>query len=90
MDEKRALNVALVEHFDDGVGQVLSALKATGLEDNTLVVLTSDNGGSLPTRRTTIRGAMGNKVTTMAACAYPLCCGGRGKSPPERRANTRA
>ena len=48
MDGKRALNVALVEHFDDGVGQVLAALKATGLEDNTLVVLTSDNGGSLP------------------------------------------
>jgi len=48
MDEKRALNVALVEHFDDGVGQVLAALKTTGLEDNTLVVLTSDNGGSLP------------------------------------------
>ncbi len=48
LDEKRALNVALVEHFDDGVGQVLAALKATGLEDNTLVVLTSDNGGSLP------------------------------------------
>ncbi len=48
MAEKRALSVALIEHFDDGVGQVLAALKANGLEQNTLVVLTSDNGGSLP------------------------------------------
>ena len=48
MEEKRARNVALVEHFDDGVRQVLAALQATGLEQNTLVFFTSDNGGSLP------------------------------------------
>lgn len=48
MDEKRARNVAFVEHLDDGIGRVLAALKETGLEENTLVVFTSDNGGSLP------------------------------------------
>jgi len=48
MEAKRARNVALVEHFDDGVRQVLAALQATGLEQNTLVFFTSDNGGSLP------------------------------------------
>jgi arylsulfatase A-like enzyme len=48
MDPKRALNVALVEHLDDRVGRVLATLKATGLDQNTLVVFTSDNGGSLP------------------------------------------
>ena len=47
LDEKRARSVALIEHFDDGVGQVLAALQETGLDQNTLVVLTSDNGGSL-------------------------------------------
>ena len=47
-EAKRAANIALVEHLDDGVGRVLAALKETGLEGNTLVVLTSDNGGSLP------------------------------------------
>ena len=46
--EKRALSVGLIEHFDDAVGRVLATLKATGLEENTLVFLTSDNGGSLP------------------------------------------
>lgn len=48
MDEKRARNVALVEHLDDGIGRVLRALKESGLEDNTLVVFSADNGGSLP------------------------------------------
>ncbi|MSU47889.1 MAG: N-acetylgalactosamine 6-sulfate sulfatase [Opitutus sp.] len=48
IDEKRALSVGLIEHLDDCIGQVLATLKETGLERNTLVVLTSDNGGSLP------------------------------------------
>ncbi len=48
LDESRAKNVALVEHLDDGIGRVLAALKENGLEENTVVVFTSDNGGSLP------------------------------------------
>lgn len=35
----------LVESMDDAVGVVLNALKDAGLEDNTIVVFTSDNGG---------------------------------------------
>ncbi|MDO7172487.1 sulfatase [Mariniflexile sp. AS56] len=37
---------AMVETLDDGVGRVLKALKDAGLEDNTIVVFTSDNGGA--------------------------------------------
>lgn len=48
MPEKRALNVALVEHLDDAIGRVLAKLKQTGLDRNTVVIFTSDNGGSLP------------------------------------------
>jgi arylsulfatase A-like enzyme len=48
LDEKRAKNVAFVEHLDYGIGRVLAALKASGLEQNTVVVFTADNGGSLP------------------------------------------
>jgi arylsulfatase A-like enzyme len=48
LDTKRAANVAFVEHLDDGIGRVLAALKETGLDRNTLVVFTADNGGSLP------------------------------------------
>lgn len=48
LEEKRARNVALIEHLDDGIGRVLAALKECGLEENTVVVFTGDNGGSLP------------------------------------------
>jgi arylsulfatase A-like enzyme len=44
----RALNVAFVEHLDAGVGRVLATLRDTGLDRNTFVVFTADNGGSLP------------------------------------------
>ena len=47
MDAKRALNVALVEHLDDRIGRVLAALKESGLDQNTVVVFSADNGGSL-------------------------------------------
>lgn len=48
LDPKRALNVAFVEHLDDGIGRVLDVLRETGLDRQTLVAFTSDNGGSLP------------------------------------------
>jgi arylsulfatase A-like enzyme len=37
--------VAMIEAMDREVGRVLTALDATGLTDNTIVVFTSDNGG---------------------------------------------
>lgn len=48
MKEDRASNVAFVEHLDAGIGRVLAALDDSGLAQNTVVVFTADNGGSLP------------------------------------------
>jgi arylsulfatase A-like enzyme len=48
ISEKRAKNVALVEHLDDGIGRVLEALEKTKQDRNTLIVFSSDNGGHLP------------------------------------------
>ncbi|MGB2821110.1 MAG: sulfatase-like hydrolase/transferase, partial [Phycisphaerae bacterium] len=42
---RRARLIALIEHMDHGIGQVLAALKEAGLADNTLVIFSSDNGG---------------------------------------------
>jgi len=36
----------LIRGLDRGVGEVLKALKDNGLEDNTIVIFTSDNGGA--------------------------------------------
>ncbi len=48
MNKGRARSIAFVEHLDDAVGRVLKALEENGLADNTVVVFTADNGGSLP------------------------------------------
>jgi arylsulfatase A-like enzyme len=37
---------ASIMHLDDAVGKILAALTAAGKRDNTIVVFTSDNGGS--------------------------------------------
>jgi arylsulfatase A-like enzyme len=47
LSEKRAKNVAFIEHLDQNVGKVLEYLHTTGMDKNTLVVFTSDNGGAL-------------------------------------------
>ena len=36
---------AMIESIDDGVGEIMETLKEVGLENNTLVLFTSDNGG---------------------------------------------
>ncbi|QTN34278.1 sulfatase-like hydrolase/transferase [Akkermansiaceae bacterium] len=48
LNPKRARNVAFVEHLDHWIGTVLAALRESGLEENTVVVFSSDNGGSIP------------------------------------------
>ena len=35
----------MVHHMDEGIGRLFGALAATGADENTLVVFTSDNGG---------------------------------------------
>lgn len=43
----RKVFAAMVSAMDDGVGQILAAIDAEGISDDTLVVWVSDNGGSL-------------------------------------------
>ena len=47
LSEKRAKLVAFIEHLDDGIGQVIKALKESGQYENTIIVFSSDNGGLL-------------------------------------------
>lgn len=48
LPDRRANLIALIEHMDDGIGQVIQTLKETGQYENTLIIFTSDNGGHLP------------------------------------------
>ncbi|MBA2491500.1 MAG: sulfatase [Gammaproteobacteria bacterium] len=42
---KNPVLAAMIESIDDGVGGILRTLKILGLDDDTLVIFTSDNGG---------------------------------------------
>ncbi|WP_137920642.1 sulfatase-like hydrolase/transferase [Hydrogenophaga sp. 2FB] len=35
----------MIHHMDEGIGHLMAALREEGLEENTLIVFTSDNGG---------------------------------------------
>lgn len=71
-DEKRAVRVkqnhstyaAMVGEMDKNIGRLLQKLKETGLDKNTIVVFTSDNGGlstaeGSPTSNLPLRGGKG-------------------------------
>lgn len=45
-DHRLRVYAAMVRNLDRNVGRVLQALKDRGLDDNTLVIFTSDNGGA--------------------------------------------
>lgn len=45
-DHRLRVYAAMIRSLDRNVGRVLDALKARGLDDNTLVIFTSDNGGA--------------------------------------------
>ncbi|MDT0551855.1 sulfatase-like hydrolase/transferase [Urechidicola vernalis] len=45
-DKKRKTYAAMVSAVDDGVGRVLNALKEQGLDEETIIVFLSDNGGA--------------------------------------------
>ncbi len=45
-DHRLRVYAAMIRAVDRGVGRVMAELKAQGVDDNTLVIFTSDNGGA--------------------------------------------
>lgn len=45
-DHKTRVYGAMIRALDRGVGEVMAALRKNGLDENTLVIFTSDNGGA--------------------------------------------
>jgi arylsulfatase A-like enzyme len=46
---------ALITHLDESVGRVLNEVKRAGIEDHTIIIFASDNGGSTEARLEKIR-----------------------------------
>lgn len=62
--QDHATYAAMVEFMDQAVGRVLQAVKSKGIEDNTVVVFFSDNGGlstseGMPTANTPLKAGKG-------------------------------
>ena len=45
-DKNRKTYAAMMASLDDGIGKLMNALKANGIDDNTLVFFLNDNGGA--------------------------------------------
>ncbi len=58
--QKSPVYAGMIENLDDNVGRLLGAIGRLGLEQDTVVILTSDNGGTLKaTYNTPLRGGKG-------------------------------
>lgn len=50
---KNATYAAMVEHMDDAIGKITAALHKMGIDKNTIIIFTSDNGGLVSKRQIT-------------------------------------
>ncbi len=80
--EKRARNAAFIEHLDDAIGKVLAALRQSGHADNTLVIFTSDNGGSLPHAQSNGSLAGSKQDMLEGGIRVPMCAVWPGRIEP--------
>ena len=84
LDDRRAANVAFIEHLDDGIGRVISSIKAAGIEDNTIIIFSSDNGGSIPHAQSNGKLRGGKQDHWEGGIRVPTCVVWPGKIPQQR------
>jgi len=62
-DSVKRVYYGMIEALDDAVGRITEKLKSTGLDDNTVILFISDNGGATYTRATENAPLRGGKCT---------------------------
>ncbi len=51
MPERRRYALAMISAMDDGIGRIVAELRRLGIEDDTLIVFTSDNGAPIKVKK---------------------------------------
>jgi arylsulfatase A-like enzyme len=87
ISDKRARLVALIEHMDEGVGKVIASLKDNGLDNNTLIIFTSDNGGQLNVGANNGPLRAGKQDMYEGGIRVPMCAVWPGKITPDSRSD---
>ena len=79
ISDKRAKLVALIEHMDHGIGQVIETLKRNSQYENTLTIFTSDNGGQVSVAGTNGNHRGGKQDMYEGGLKVPTCAVWPGK-----------
>lgn len=73
---------AMIKALDDSVGQLRATLKAEALDEDTIVIFTSDNGGLATAEHSPTCNfplSEGKDGCTRARCGNRYLCAGRGR-----------
>jgi arylsulfatase A-like enzyme len=82
-DDNKRTYYAMISALDDAVGQIVKKVREAGLEEKTLIVFTSDNGGATYTRATTNAPLKGGKLTHFeGGINVPFLMSWKGKIQP--------
>ena len=87
LGKKERINGRMVHYTDKIVGRILAKLKTLGIDRNTLVIFTGDNGtsGSLTSHLGEFRLRGGKRTMNEAGTRVPFIARWPGKIPPGRR-----
>lgn len=89
INDKRAKLVALIEHMDYGIGQVIATLKKNGQDKDTLIIFSSDNGGQINAGANCGNHRGGKQDMYEGGLKVPTCAVWPGHIKPGTRSNLR-
>ena len=82
-DENKRVYFAMISALDDAIGRIVAKVKKEGLEENTLIIFASDNGGADYTFATTNAPLKGGKFSHFeGGINVPFALSWKGKIKP--------